>query len=248
MINALVLAGRENDRQLRAYSEVAYEALIDVGGRPMVSYVLDALVRTNKIEKTVVVGPLALASMLPQRAELIPASRDLATNVLTGLASLPVDQPILILTSDIPLITSEILLEFMDAAMDDQYDLYYPIVAKEDNDKRYPHVKRTYVKLTDGTFTGGNLFFLRHPQIVTNFAPVATEFAALRKQPLKMAGLLGFTFVSRLLVHRLSIAQVEKRFETLFGVKGRAVIMRHPEVGIDIDKPSDLILCRAARS
>ena len=64
----------------------------------------------------------------------------------------------------------------------------------------------------------------------------------LRKKPWKLAQLLGFSFMLKFFMQRLSLAELEKRVSQLLGVKGVAIISPYPEIGTDVDKPSDFEL------
>jgi hypothetical protein len=48
--------------------------------------------------------------------------------------------------------------------------------------------------------------------------------------------------------HRLSLSQLEEAAAGRLGIRGRAVVQEDPEIGVDVDKPSDLKLCREVLS
>lgn len=74
--------------------------------------------------------------------------------------------------------------------------------------------------------------------------PRVERFFALRKSPLRLAAALGADLIWKFLRRRLSIAELEERFATIFSVPGRAVILADAELGTDVDKPIDLELAR----
>jgi hypothetical protein len=122
-------------------------------------------------------------------------------------------------------------------------ELYYPALPREDAQSRFPNVKRTYAKLREGTFTGGNVFMI-DPRVAPRLAAKAREFVALRKSPARMAGRLGPAFLVKLLLGVLSVRELEIKVSRMFGVKGGVVITRSVEIGVDVDKISDLDLVR----
>ncbi len=246
-VNALVLAGQPNNGALKEISPVANEAFIEIGNRMMLEYVLDALASADGVERIVVVGPKKeLEEKLQDRDLIITQSAaTLVDNVLVGAGVLPHDRKILIVTSDIPLLTGEIVDDFINQCCEEEADFYYPAIEKTENEKKYPMTKRTYVRLKEGTFTGGNLALV-NPGVLGPSADMVRAFVAARKNPLKLAALLGWTFVIKLLFHRLSLSQLEKRFSELFDLKAVVVLTPHPEIGLDVDKPSDYKLVRAA--
>ena len=102
-------------------------------------------------------------------------------------------------------------------------------------------MQRTYVRLREGTFTGGNLALVA-PEALRRGRTVIQQAFLMRKKPIKLARLLGFRFILKFVFNRLGLHEIEERAATVLGCTGRAVISPYPEVGIDVDKPSDLEL------
>jgi GTP:adenosylcobinamide-phosphate guanylyltransferase len=240
VVDAVVLAGAANAKRLRAVSREPYEALIPVADRRMVDFVVAALEESPSVTRAAVVGPVPQLKYLEQGKvkAVLPCAGSVMDNLRQGLEWLQPQGYVLVATSDIPLLTAAAVEDFLKRAQETQADFYYSIVEKGVGEARYPGVKRTYVRLKDGTFTGGNLF-LFHPRIVDRVWRLAEEMVRLRKQPLKMCSLLGWGQVLRLVLGQLTIAAVEQRFAEIAGAVGKAVISPYPEVGIDVDKPSD---------
>jgi len=101
--------------------------------------------------------------------------------------------------------------------------------------------QRTFVRLRDGIFTGGNVLLV-NPAKLREIEPVVREVIRLRKSPFRLASRLGFLFLLRLLTGGIRIAEVERKAEKLFGIRARAVRMPYPEIGTDLDKTADLFL------
>lgn len=59
-----------------------------------------------------------------------------------------------------------------------------------------------------------------------------------------MAKLFGPGLLFKYLLGRLTIPAVEHRFYQMTGIKGRALISDYAEIGVDVDKPSDLLLAQ----
>ena len=121
--------------------------------------------------------------------------------------------------------------------------LYYPIIPKDACLSAYPDAKRTYGKLRDGIFTGGNMMLMAK-EIIPGGQQKAREIFARRKSPLKLCNWLGWGFLIKLLCHRLTVADAETRTSALLEMRCKAIITRHACIGMDIDKPSDLELAR----
>lgn len=243
MIDAIVLAGAANTGKLREVSSASSEAMIPVHGRPMVSYVVNALLDSSDIGRIIVVGPAELRDLdygeRNERILYIPSGSTMVENLLSAVDHVSGQHRVLVVTSDIPLLTSEAVSDFIKRCKEVDADIYYPIVSKETNEAKYPGVQRTYVKLKEGTFTGGNLALVA-PSALSKGRRVIEQAFLMRKKPVKLARLLGFRFIIKFVFNRLSLHEIEARATDILGCSGRAVVSPYPEVGIDVDKPSDL--------
>jgi len=246
MYDAIVLAGGVNSEQLRQYSRAEYEALIEIGGKPMVSFVVDALLNVAEIRNVVVVGPHSELNGYfdNDRVKLVENGDGIMENVLLALANMQPTERVVVATGDIPLLTPEAVRDFIDCCARFDADFYYPIVAKEENEKNYPGMRRTYVRLREGVFTGGNIFLV-NPQVVKQCVEAAKGIIAYRKQPVQLCRILGFKFILQYFLGTLTLPEVAKRVSEILTLRGAVVVSTYPEVGIDVDKPSDLDLVRS---
>lgn len=235
-INAVVLAGSSD----KVFG-VSCKALTFIHGRPMVDYVLDALKESRRIGQISIVGPVKqLQNKLENEVDYYFEEKgSLFENLRMGLRPFLQDPHVLLVSSDVPLITGQIVDEFLARCEEHPSDLCYPIVEKRLMEKVFPGAERTYVKLKEGSFTGGNIICLnpRVLDICEDFTKKAIEF---RKKPWKTGKLLGIKFLAMLLMGMLTIPKIEERFCEILNVKGVAILSEHPELANDVDKPSDL--------
>jgi molybdopterin-guanine dinucleotide biosynthesis protein A len=245
MYDAIVLAGGVNSEQLRQYSCAEYEALIEIHGKPMVTFVVDALLKVEEVRNIVVVGPeKELHGHLPkERVKLVASADGIIGNVLTALQNMEPTKKVIVATADIPMLTPEAVCDFLQRCSQQEADFYYPIVAREANEGHYPGMRRTYVKLREGTFTGGNIFLV-DPVVVGRCVEAANKIVAQRKNPFQLSRLLGLRFIIQFLLGTLTLPAVAKRVSEILNLRGAVVVSAYPELGIDVDKPSDLDLVR----
>lgn len=241
--NAVVLGSGDAGDPLAAAHGVSVKPLISLGGQPMAAYVLQALQGSGVVAQVAYVGPTTpmLDRWIDQR---VTDRGSLLGNLEAGLAALPTPQEtkIVVVTADIPLLSAQEVRDILAAAPADA-GVVYPIVRREDCEAAYPGIKRTYARLSDGTFTGGNLFIV-DSKVVTQFLPRLREVLAARKSPLKLASIVGLSTAVRLVLGHLSIAELEQKVSQILQVKARALISPYPAVGTDIDKESDLELAK----
>ncbi|RDV84627.1 nucleotidyltransferase family protein [Ammonifex thiophilus] len=244
MLPAIVLAGAPNEGRLREVSSAPFEALIEVGGKPLAAYVLDALLATEDISRIVVVAPEQLAQVYPRndRLTFIPPKGKLLENLSSALPPVADAPKVLVVTGDLPLLTPAAIGAFLGLCRS-KAEVYYPIIPRSVLERCYPGIKRTYVRLREGVFTGGNVGLAR-PAALARCLKQAEKLVAYRKNPLRLAWLLGPGFLFRFLAGKLSLAEAERKASELLGVQGKAVIAEIPEIGFDVDKPSDLALVR----
>ncbi|HHV71374.1 MAG TPA: NTP transferase domain-containing protein [Clostridia bacterium] len=242
MYNAIILAGGPVNRDLESLGKGKYEAFLDLDGRPMVSYVVDALLASPSIDKIVAVGPLEELSQLfvDRRIICVEERGDIIGNLLAALDNLP-EEKVLVVTCDLPFLTPEAVEDFLDRCSAKEADFYYPIVRKKDSEARFPGSQRTYVHLKEGVFTGGNIFLLT-PRVIRENLDYARKIVALRKHPFKLARLLGLKFICKFIFKLLSLEDLERKIYELLHLRGAAIISPYPEIGVDVDKKSDFDL------
>lgn len=242
-VDVIVLAGADNKGELREVSPARYEALIEIAGRPMFTYVVDALLASESVGRVVLVGPSGEldCGAYGERVEPVERGSSMVENIERGLEFLRPKGMVLICTSDIPLLTPEALDDFIERCKGTDADIYYPIVSREDNERQFPGVRRTYVTLKDGVYTGGN-FALLDPGIVDRSHHIIEQAVAMRKKPVQLSRLLGFKFIVKFIFRQISLAEIERRIELTLGFKGVGIRSLYPEIGIDVDKVSDFNL------
>lgn len=242
-LDAVVLAGADNHGSLAACTDTPYEAMIDIQGRPMVEYVVDALRNSPHVDRIVVVGPEhVLGPVLDGKVyRVAQCGHAIVENLIIGIELLQPVGKILVVTGDIPLLTTAAIDDFIDRCSGREAAVYYPICRKEANEAKYPGMHRTYANLKEGVFTGGNIFVL-DPAVVIRWRRKIEEAVAVRKSVVGMAKLLGLRLMLKFLLGRLSLREAEERVAKVLGCPVAAVETTYAEIGVDVDKPSDLEL------
>ncbi|WP_119672851.1 NTP transferase domain-containing protein [Deinococcus sp. RM] len=245
--SAVVLGGGDPGDPFAAAHGVNVKPLIPVAGAPMALHVLRALRGSDRVGRVAYVGPTtpdldALIDIRVTDHGTLLSNLEAGVEALRDLGLAPGER-VLVVTADVPMLRPQEVRDVLDSAPTDA-GLVYPVVRREVCEAAYPGVKRTYARLKDGTFTGGNLFLL-DPALIGQFLPRLREVLAARKAPLKLAGLIGWDVLLRLLTGRLSVQRLEEKVSGLLGVKARALITPHAAVGTDVDKDADLTLADA---
>jgi len=238
MLNAIVLAGGKEDLEGNVHG---YKSLLSLKGRPMIDYVIEALRNANDINEIAVVGPVdELSAYIADKVDyIICEGGSMLDNVINGLKPFVSDGHVIIMSSDIPFITSDAIEHFVEQSELSGADFCYPIIERSVNETKFYDFKRTYIKLKDGTFTGGNAVYIA-PSIISDHMELIEELIEARKQPLKMIEIVGGALAIDLATGRATVEAIEKRIAQVFGIKAKAIISPYAEISQDVDKDDDI--------
>ena len=246
---ALVLAGArraEADPVARA-ARVPHKALAPVAGRPMIAHVLEALGNSAAFEAIHIVlddaallrGP-ELETLLRELPVEFATSRDSVSDSVAGVF-LRTGPPLFVTTADHPLLTAEILREFLDRAERAGGDVAVGLVEAGAFARLHEPGRRTWLRFGRRRFTGANLFLLR-----TTRAQRALDFwrrvERERKRPWRLAAAFGPRLLLGYLLHRWALEEAFVRASARIGVDLRPVVLPRAEAAIDVDRPEDLAL------
>jgi GTP:adenosylcobinamide-phosphate guanylyltransferase len=237
---AVVLAGGGADDALARSAGVASKALVPIAGAPMAAYVLSALRDSGVVERVVFVGA-DHPGLLPLVDHVIPAGRRMVDSLALGLgAALAVaatSTRLLLVTADIPWWSAEGVRRFVEEAP--VADLVYPVVSAETASAGFPNQRRTFVRLRDGRFTGGNAVLLTVAAVPPLLTVIDRAFSA-RKAPWRLASLVGGDVVWGLLRGSVGLAQLDARISQLLGLSGRVFVSDDAAIAADVDAPRQL--------
>jgi GTP:adenosylcobinamide-phosphate guanylyltransferase len=245
---AIVLAGQRPGEDAFAASQgVAAKALIRVGGEPMLGRVVRTLLACPAVGRIVVlaqrpellvVGDLAWLAPHP-RIALAEAGDGISRSILdvAGLSVAP--WPILVVTADHVLLTSAMVAEFL--AGSGTTDAAFAVVERRVVEAAYPDAKRTWIRFSDGAFSGANLFALRRPA-AAKALHVWGGVEKDRKRARRLLMYFGPGLALRALTRTISLAAAARRIGARAGLTVTAVQLSEAEAAIDVDKPDDLRL------
>ena len=250
--SVLVLAGiRSNSDPVAEFSAKSAKAFAEIAGTPMIERVLATLIASDKFSCIFVslADPQAVEQEAPQlhhwlkeeRVILLESAASPSASVLQALESLDSDQSLVVTTADHPLLTAESVIEFVDAFNHSDAGAVAALTSTDAICARYPGMRRTAMRFSDGNLSGCNLFGFAADSAL----PIVRFWRQLeqhRKNPLRVVSFLGIGTLLRYRFHRLSLDAALARLTRKTGVNLQAIRLSDPHMGIDVDSVADLQL------
>lgn len=252
-MDAIVTAGGIPLPQEPLYTETKghNKALLEIAGKPMIQWVLDALGEAKTVDNVIVVGLTEKTGLTCAKPlYYIPNQGKMLDNFRAGVEkSLQLggkkSKHVLFVSADIPAVTGKMVDWVVNTAMETDEDVYYNVIERETMEKRFPGSKRTWTKLKDMEVCGGDMNVARAKLVLDESEnSIWEKISNARKSPLKQAALIGFGTALRLLFGQLTLAQAEEAIMKKLNITGRAIVCPYAEVGMDVDKPHQLEIIR----
>ncbi len=239
-LTALILAGsRDEPDALCAYAGVGHKALIEVAGQTLLARVVAAAQAAGAARIGVCTSHPEVAAAATT-LEVIPAAATPSTSV--DQAARILGFPLLVTTSDHALLRPEWITRFL---ADIPADAHIAALLAQESVVRaaVPDTQRTYLAFRDGRYSGCNLFYLRDARALSAIA-LWRRVESHRKQPWRIAALLGPGMLLRYALGRLTLDQAVGRLGRRAGLTAAAVRTPYGLAAVDVDKPADLDLVR----
>ena len=226
------------------------KAMVDVAGKPMVQWVLDALTEARNVENVIIVGLTDKSGLKCGKTMYFVSNQGKMVENLQAGARMVREinhqaEYALLVSSDIPAITGGMVDWVVKTAMETKQDVYYNVIQREVMEKRFPGSKRTWTHLKDMEICGGDMNVGRLKLLLSDDTGLWEKITNSRKSPLKQAALIGFGTAFLLLTGKLTLEKAITNITTRLHITGRAIVCPYAEVGMDVDKPHQLEIMRA---
>lgn len=249
-MDALITAGGipKADDPLFEHTQGGSKAMLDIAGKPMVQWTIDALCHATQIDSIVVIGlDEGIELQCEKPVEYVPNQGGMLDNLHVGtekIAELNSEAKyVLVTASDIPSIKSEMVDWVIKTAMETEHEVYYNIIQRETMEKRFPGANRSYVKLKEIEVCGGDMNVVAIKTILGDKG-LWYKISDARKNAFKQAALIGFDTLFLLLLRQLTVQRAIQFAKKRLNVDARVLICPFAEVAMDIDKPHQLAILR----
>jgi GTP:adenosylcobinamide-phosphate guanylyltransferase len=227
------------DDPLYEFTQGKSKALLDVAGKAMAQWVLDALGASKSVGNVVVVGVDESSGLTCNKPiHFIPNQGGMLNNIIGAARKIaeinPDAEKVLIASSDIPSITPE-MVEWVIEQFQSGDDMVFNVVERSAMEARYPNSQRTFTKLKGIEVCGGDMNIVTMETILAEDS-IWPQIAAARKNPLKQASLIGFDTLLVVLLRLADLEGAAKRASKNLGISARAIVSPYPEMAMDVDK------------
>jgi GTP:adenosylcobinamide-phosphate guanylyltransferase len=225
------------------------KAMVDVAGKPMIQWVLDALSEAKTIDNVIIVGLTEKMGLkCSKKMYFVQNQGKMVPNLQAGARKVkevtPSAKHALMVSSDIPGITGEMVDWVVNTDMQTDLDVYYHVIQREVMEGRYPGCKRTWTHLKGMEVCGGDMNVGGLRLLLGEDTDIWDKITDARKSPLKQAALVGFDTAFLLLTGRLTLEKAETNIMKRLNITGKAIVCPYAEVGMDVDKLFQLELMR----
>lgn len=248
-MDAILLAGGTPgpDEPLFHESNGRSKALIDIAGKPMAQWILDAISRSQRITRAFIIGVDSDSGLACNKPlTFIPDHGGLLENVLAGLSHLreisPTTTHVMLASTDIPTVSHEMIDRRIETAKSESADLDYVVVERAVMEARFPGSNRSFVRLKDVEVCGGDINLISLE--LAGKTDLWDRLVAARKSPRRQAALIGFDILFQLLIRNLTLKECEDKISRRLGLQGYVAISPYAEVAMDVDKPEQLEIVR----
>ncbi len=242
-MDAIVLAGGPHDELAARTPGAPNKAFVEINGATLVERTLRALRGSVSVGRIVVVAPPAShgSAALALADDVRPDGVRIRDSLRNGLAGSDPDAAILVSASDLPVLTPRAIDDYIHRAEAVNADLTYGCLEKSVHMAAFPEAPHTWAHLRDGDYCGTGFITLK-PRVWPALERVIEKLGEARKNPLKLASLFGWRILWRYALRRLTIAQAEARAAYVTGAPVRAIVTPYAEIGINVDRLSDIAL------
>lgn len=238
---ALVLAAQRDGKvdPLAAEKGISHKCLVPLAGRPLITYVLDALAASSDIgEIRVSIDDPAVIADLPGvarlirdgRLEIVASHANLVDSVLAGVEGTAF--PVLVTTADNALLTPQAIAEIQRDATG--ADIAVAFTRRESVLAAHPDGQRRFYRFAEASYSNCNSYWIASAAALgaTEVFRSGGQFA---KHPMRIMNAFGLVNLIRFRFGIGTLAAAFARFSRRFRLTIRPVILEDGAVAIDVD-------------
>lgn len=243
-MRAVVVAGGINRRALYEGYKPGYKALVQIGGRPLIAYVMEAL--EGAVDEIGIVGDETALSPVTGRRKFAHPGKSLLESLIQALKMFPDDPYVLLVPGDLPMMKKPMVEQFLLLCQQrPRGDFYLAMVPEERFVPPFDQIRKYMSPFKDGVMCHGNLALvnpdvLQVREAMDRIDPVYQERLSPIRSAMALGPGLGLVYMLGVhFFHRLKMETFARIAGRHFGLKLIPIVCPYPELAIDVDEPAD---------
>ncbi|MDT9597937.1 NTP transferase domain-containing protein [Sphingosinicella rhizophila] len=240
---AVILAAQRGGRidPLAAEAGVTHKCLVPILGRPLIEYVLDALIAVPGLERIrVCIEPGAVeavkrvAGASGERGipvDYVPSAETITESAYASAEG--VEGPIVLTTADNVNLTPGAVLQMLQE-IEHGADAVVALASKSSVLASHPEAQRRFYEFSDDAYSNCNLYALAGRQALA-MAETFREGGQFAKSPKRMIRAFGLINILLLRFRLISLSGAMKRLSRRFGGRVRAAVLADGRHAVDVD-------------
>ena len=250
-LDAIILAGGKLELEDPLYHESVEgsRSLIDLQGKPMAQWVIDALDQAACVANLYLIGlPAECGLTAVKPMHFLEDQGGMVDNIRHGVLQSHMDYPertkALIVSADIPAVKPQ-MIDWLAGQVDEnpQPLLYYTVITQQIMEARFPNANRSFVRFKDVAVCGGDLNAV-DKTLFASESPLWQKLTGARKHPLQQAGMIGLDTLLLVALRLITLEAAVKRVCRRLNLDAKALLCPYAEMGMDADKPHQLAILR----
>lgn len=249
-MRAVVVAGGINRRPLYDGYKPGPKALVELGGRPLIAYVMDAL--EGAVDEIGVVGDEKLLTPYTGPRLYAPAGKSLLESLVQGLRLFPEEDYVLLVPGDLPMLRRPMVEQFLALCRQrPRGDFYLAMVPEERFVPPFDRIRKYMSPFKDGVMCHGNLALV-NPDVLgvreamDRIDPVYQQRLSPVRSALALGPGLGLVYMLGVhFFHRLKMETFARIAGRHFGLKLIPIVCPYPELAVDVDEEADYEVARS---
>ncbi|MCK5214433.1 MAG: YegS/Rv2252/BmrU family lipid kinase [Candidatus Omnitrophica bacterium] len=243
--NLIILAGGKKGPLYDEYG-CLNKALLPIHGKPMLDWVIEAFHNSPYIDNIVVVGGDDLDRLSSMRyvRKRLPLGVNVVQNLIHGVTYVKTSiygtsdkhNGYLISFCDAVFLSTEIINDTIKNIVESRADMVFHYVEKESFNRVGLTAKRTYLPVGGKNYTGTSIYYMKKFRLISNLLGELMKMRENRKNPRAILQSLG--------CENKDLSGVEQVLSKKVSAKVKIFESPYPELGMDVDKPSDYELAK----
>lgn len=247
-IDAILLAGGSIKNLPASEPKVPGKGHMLVGSLPMAARALKAMRESERINNIYLVTETSLEALGHEWegvTETVKPGAKLIDSCCAGLAA-PKNQnaPTLIVAGDLPFLTRTAIDDFIErCSKRPESSFWYGFLSRTNSEKKYPGLRHTWAKIDGEKCCGTGLSAIR-PTVVPKIRATMHDITQARKNPLKIANILGWKTIFHFIIGKLTSKEAEAAMLKILGISCAGINTPYAEAAYNVDDYESLLTAR----